>query len=308
MNKLFRSILVTLIAIFIFLPISSAQEQAGTKTLTIEDEPALKSPVAIKVYLYGKEIKSGVPFQAGDDWINDLFVSVTNKTDDDIRFLRFVLDFPTEHNGETMVKRFFIDYGRPDALKRGEENADAEERKIDKGESAVVTFNSNNPLSFEAFKNFKKLAPYDQKIWDRGILSVYGVEFEGRIWDQGFESDRQPDGTWRKNEEKERKLHERIKKATQTEKGSQIGFYKKSFIGKSQTLCYSVPPPPRTGATRSCSTAAGCQASTCTYFRPSLEIVSIGRKKILTSPTCSGAGCGSCCEPNVPDLGAICHQ
>lgn len=304
MRSALKITLVSIVLLFCFSV--SAQQQAGMKVLIIEDDPTLESPLGIKVYLHGKEIKSGVPFPAGDDWIGDLFLSVTNKTNDEIRFARFVLDFPTEHNGDAMVKRFFIDYGRADALKR-DETADVEERKIDKRGSAVVTFNSNNPLSFEAFKNFKKLAPYDPKIWDNGILSVYGVEFEGRVWDQGFESDRQPDGTWRKNKEKEKRLHERIKKATQTEREPQIGFGK-SFMGKAQTLCYTVPAPPRTGATRSCSPAAGCSGGICTYFRPSLEIVSVGRKKINTSPTCTGAGCGSCCEPNVPDLGAICRS
>jgi len=297
----------TIASITLFLCLSaSAQEQAGTKVLTIQDDPVLESPLQIEVYLNGKKIKSGVPFQAGDDWIGDLQIFVTNKTDEEIKYLSFTLDFPIVHNGEEMVKRFRIGYGKDEVFKI-ENNPDVEERKIGKKESAVITFNSNNPLAFEAFKHFKKSSPYDQKIWDKGILELYAVEFESRAWDRGFDFDKKGD-VWEKNKEKEKKLNERIKKATQGE--TQIGFYKKSFVGKSaQTFCYTVPPPPRTGSTRSCSPAAGCQSATCTYFRPSLEIVDPGkpgRRKINTSPACSGGGCGSCCEPNVPDLGAVC--
>lgn len=288
-------------------PTLSAQEQAGMKILTIQDDPVLESPLQIEVYLHGRKIKSAVPFQADDDWIGDLQIFVTNKTDDEIKFISFTLDFPTTHNGEEMVKRFRINYGKDEVFKI-DNDPDVEERKIDKRGSAVITFNTNNPLAFESFKNFKKVAPYDQKIWDHGILSVYAVEFENRAWDRGFDFDKKG-GVWEKNKEKEKKLIERIKKAAQTEEESQIGMFKRSFTSsKAQTLCYTVPPPPRTGATRSCSPAAGCSSGICTYFRPSLEIVSVGRKKITTSPTCSGAGCGSCCEPNVPDLGAICSQ
>ncbi len=61
MTKLFKSTLVTLMTIFVFLPISSAQQQAGIKVLTIQDDPILEAPLQIDVYLHGKKIKSDVP-------------------------------------------------------------------------------------------------------------------------------------------------------------------------------------------------------------------------------------------------------
>lgn len=285
---------------------TNTQDQAGMKILTIQDNPALESPLRIDVYLQGKKIKSDVPFKADDNWIEDLQIFVTNKTDDEIKFVSFTLDFPTEHNGEEMMKRYRINYGKDEVFKLED---DAEERRIGKKESAVVTFNSNNPLSFEAFKHFKKSSPYDSKIWDRGILSVAVVEFENRAWYQGFDFDKKVDGTWEKNKEKESRLIERIKKAA--ERQSQIGFLKRSFTGKSQTAqCWTVPDPPRTGANRSCTVAAGCPTIGCTYFRPSLELANVGFKKINTSPICKkqSSSCGGCCEPNVPDLGGICRS
>lgn len=309
MDKLLK--LAILLLFLSFASVSSAQEQAGMKILTITDDPVIEAPLQIEVYLESKKIKSDVPFIAPDDWIEKLRIFVTNRTNDEIKFASFALDFPTEHDGEVMMKRFFIDYGRAEVLTRNDQNTDAEERRIGGKASALVTIDSNDPLGAEVFKHARESysAKLNAKLFDKGILSLYSVEFQSRVWDRGVDFDKKADGSWEKNKEKEQKLHERIRKATQSEREPQIGFFKRSFTGKSsQTLCYTVPPPPRTGSTRSCSPAAGCSAPTCTYFRPSLEVVDVGRKKILTSPACSGAGCGSCCEPNVPDLGAICRS
>lgn len=286
---------------------ASAQEQAGMKVLTIEDDPVLQSPLGIEVYLQGKKIKSGVPFKADDEWIGDLQIFVTNRSDDEIKFASFTLDFPTEHSGEPMMKRFRIAYGKDNVFKI-EDKPDVEEKRIAKKDSAVVTFNSNDPLSFEAFKHFKKTSSYDPKTWDKGILAVYAVEFENRGWLHGLDFDKKG-GVWEQNKEKEKNLHERIKKSTPSDGASKISFVKRSFAVRSQVECFSVPPPPNTGSTRSCTLAAGCQSGArCTYFRPNLINVATGFKKKNISAACSGSGCGGCCEPLVPDLGDICHQ
>jgi hypothetical protein len=306
MRKSALKITIAAIAL-LFCFSASAQEQGGMKVLTIQDDPVLESPLTIEVYLYGKKIKSDVPFKGGDGWIGDLQIFVTNRTDDPIKYISFALDFPTEHNGEPMTKRFRIGYGKDEAFKI-DDNPDAEERKIGKKESAVVTFNSSNPLASEGFENFKRTSRYDQKTWDHGILSVYAVEFENRSWLNGIEFDKRSDGTWEKNKAKEHKLIERIKAAKAIE---QIGFLKRSFLGKpkSTETCWTVPPPPNTGINQYCTAAANCEINRCRYFSPTLVSASVGFKKVPTSPACktSGTPC-NCCEPNVDDLGAICSS
>jgi len=302
-----KSLKIVIAAISLLLCFSaSAQEQSGMKVLTIQDNPILESPLSIEVYLNGKRIKSDQPFKADDNWIGDLQIFVTNRTDDEIKFVSFTLDFPTTHNGEEMMKRFRIAYGKDTAFKI-EDTPDAEDRRIAKRDSAVVTFNSNNPLSFEGFKNFKRTSPYDPKIFDHGILSVYAVEFENRAWLHGFDFDRQSDGSWQKNKEKEKKLIERIKKAKKEEE-SRIGMLGRPFLpkAKSAATCYTVGNP--VGVQIPCTALAGCPPpGGCQYFKPNLIHADVGVTQIKISAPCkkSSVSCG-CCEPNVGDVGSTC--
>lgn len=235
------AIFLTSITILLFLSFSlhryrtqaSAQEKVGTKVLTIADNPLIDAPLVIEVYLYGKKIHSDKPFVANDNWLEDMQIVVTNKTDDNIKFVSLILDFPTQHNGEPMYKRYRINYGKDEVFQFDGDDTDIEARRIGKKEIAVITFNSNRPDSFE---QFKKSAPCDPKTWDKGILCVGTVEFEERMWHMGSDFDKKEDGKWERNKEKEKQLIERIKKSKQDQKEgeSKIGFFR-NFNGGSRS-------------------------------------------------------------------------
>jgi hypothetical protein len=301
MNRLLPSV-ITLIFLFAFL--TSAQEHAGAKVLTIVDNPVFESPLSLDVYIYGKKIKSDVPFNADENWLGDLQIIVTNRTDEEIKFVSLILDFPTEHNGEPMYKRYRINYSRAEAFKTEEDDPEIEVKRIGKKDTAVITFNSNKHDSFEQFKFLKQSSAYDPKIWDHGILSVGTVEFESRAWYMGYDFDKKANGKWEKNKEKEQKLIERIKKDKQ-ERESKIGYLKKSFLPsstpKAAFTCYTVSSD--IGSNFYCTAAAQCPISFCKYFKPDIIPADSGANRYHTSPVCKkdGAACG-CCEPLIYDL------
>ena len=277
------ALFVSLLLGFASLSRSSAEEAqfgAGVKVLTINDGH-VNAPVEITgVWLEGgRPIKSGVPFRADEDWLQDLRVGVRNLTDQPIKSVIFALDFPTEHNGQPMSKRLYLEYGQ-DAFRLQQ---DAPDRTILAHGTEVVHFNSNDPLAYDSFKVFRNKDYVPRNTWDRGELTLYTVNFLNRAWYMGLEFDRTNDGKWVKDKDAEKRMFE-LKKAKQ-EKEKQQGFlerlsnpfdfrsagfgvnslFARSSSRKAFASCYTAEG---TGQNLNCTAAAACPTAGCTYFRP----------------------------------------
>ena len=130
-----------------------AQNESATAPRTVQLEPSLPRDLVkvVRVMLDGVEVKPGIPFQAGDDWFNQLKVVVKNLSTKKIIFVAGQLRFP--ETGDTTAEH-------PAAMDRisiGQRPDHVTGRRFNDVPSAPILVGPAQEISVPAADNFDRV-------------------------------------------------------------------------------------------------------------------------------------------------------
>jgi hypothetical protein len=97
----------------------AAQSDPGNGQKLVEVGPQGRSDAVwvTKIIIGDQEVHPGTPFQAGNDWLGKMSISLENRTNKTIEFSTIVLGFPETGDGRTQPQRMFdLHLGRPPAV------------------------------------------------------------------------------------------------------------------------------------------------------------------------------------------------